>query len=314
MENKLRSVNIYYLKLQFKRFERFCSELGMPSLLALFISLLIFAAASFLLFERMESATIIYFACSIFALMFVVNRSPLDLLKSIFTKRQLIIIRLLEHLLIAVPFMIILIIKSGWMWMVALLMTAITLAFTPIHSFNTPRIPTPFKKLPFEAIVGFRRWLVLILISYFLLAKAIQVDNSNLGIAMPVFLILLCVTFYLRIEPMIYVWIYRFSPRKFLWLKLKSAYKCTMILIFPMIILIGIFFPESMLGLLIALIYGLMILTLLILAKWASYPEEINIPQAVLMGIAFLLPPVLVFIMFMFYKKAVGKLTPILVC
>ena len=75
---------------------------------------------------------------------------------------------------------------------------------------------------------------------------------------------------------------------------------------------IGIAFLDYLGIAVIIFVVGYLCLTTIILAKYAAYPQEISIPQAILMGLGFSFPPFLLVVLPMFYQKAITSLQPIL--
>ncbi|MCB0664046.1 MAG: hypothetical protein KDC24_14970, partial [Saprospiraceae bacterium] len=57
---------------------------------------------------------------------------------------------------------------------------------------------------------------------------------------------------------------------------------------------------------------GYLYLGTLILGRYAGYPKEMGIPQALLLGFSVWFPPMLVIIIPIFYKQAVKRLQLIL--
>ena len=53
-------------------------------------------------------------------------------------------------------------------------------------------------------------------------------------------------------------------------------------------------------------------LALMVLAKYAAFPEKINMAQGILLAISIAFPPFAVVLIFNFYKKAIHQLHPVL--
>ena len=60
---------------------------------------------------------------------------------------------------------------------------------------------------------------------------------------------------------------------------------------------------------LIAALIGFAFLMLIILAKYAAYPAEMNLPEGIMIALCLIFPPLLLGLIPFFYRKAVNKLT-----
>jgi len=140
-------------------------------------------------------------------------------------------------------------------------------------------LPTPFKKLPFEPIVGFRKTFLVLLGILFLIIKAIQVGNYNLGIVSYGATFLTMMSYYSKPEPKFFVWIFDRTSKIFLRSKL---FQC-------------LFAAAS-----------------IIFAKYSAYPSEMSILEGLLYAVGLSFPPLLLIIIPIFYKKSLRNLNPIL--
>jgi len=173
-------------------------------------------------------------------------------------------------------------------------------------------LPTPFFKKPFEFTVGFRNTFYLLIIAYFLTVMAIISDNFNLGILALILVFLCTLTYYMKPENEYYVWSYRLTPSRFLTTKVRTALLYSSFLIAPIIISLGIFYVQFIGILLIFMLLGYLFLIATISAKYAAYPGELDLARAILLGICFAFPPLLIVIIPFFAHQAVTKLNEIL--
>jgi hypothetical protein len=193
-----------------------------------------------------------------------------------------------------------------------LLVLALILSFTISGKGTGFTIPTPFSRRPFEFPVGFRRSYPAVLLAVFLAVMAIVSGNVNLGIGAVMLMFLICITFYFNPEEVYYIWIFHFSPVKFLLHKTGTAMLYCTFLSLPVSITLAAFFPENAMALAGFQALGYIYLVAVILAKYSAYPHQINIPQIVILGLTLWLPPLLLAVIPFFFFRSVKQLKPIL--
>jgi hypothetical protein len=223
-------------------------------------------------------------------------------------------LNLLKGFFIALPFLIFLIYKMLWLEAAAALLASLLVSQVSLRSVSNFKVATPFKKWPFEFIIGFRKSFLVLALLYFLIFKAIQVDNPNLGLACLGFIFLLSISFYGLPEDELFVWINMNSPKAFLLQKIRAALICSSILALPALILALIFFTRFYIAAISIILVGYLYLSIMILTKYAAFPKEINLPQALILGFSFIFPPLLIYSIPAFYRKAIRQLQPILEC
>ena len=213
----------YYFSLQFTRTKRWFEELGLDPWLGMAISVVLFIIGSHFLFVKTELASWIYIllAGSIVANFSEKQRN--DQLRLLYNKATRLKVRLIENGIVVLPYLLFLLYKGGYLFVVGLMVVAILLALFDFRKTATWVLPTPFRRFPFEFIVGFRKSYFIILLIYFLIGKAIQVDNFNLGVVSFGVLFLICMSFYLKPEPSYFVWVHADSPDSFLNLRVGSV-------------------------------------------------------------------------------------------
>lgn len=188
------------------------------------------------------------------------------------------------------------------------------LILSSIHTDKTLKvtIPTPFYKKPFEFVVGFRNTFFLIPIAYILCYISISVVNFNLGIFSILLLFFIVLPYYSNLENEFYIWSFHHSAKDFLFEKIKTGLWFTSYLILPIFINLSLFFSAEIELLLTFIILGYAYLICFILAKYATYPSEMNIPQGVLIAFSLLFPPLLMGIIPYFYFKSKKQLNTLL--
>ena len=220
--------------------------------------------------------------------------------------------RMLENSIIALPFIIFLIYKQLYVPVLILVSITMLMAIVNINSTYNYTIPTPFYKKPFEFTVGFRNTFYLFFLAYFLALIAVSVSNFNLGGFALLFIFFVSYSFYSKPENEYYVWSFSKPPNEFLSEKIKIALIHSTILNFPVLVILGIFFLHEINTTLLLTVSGYVYLITIILAKYSAYPNEMNLPQGILIGISLLFPPVLIVIIPFFYFQSTKRLNNIL--
>lgn len=302
----------YYFEIQVKRLKRKFVELGINPYLGLTLATIIFFSFSKYLFYRTSYAKFIYVLVGISFILKLGEKNRNDHLTSIFPKKKFILIRILENIILAFPLLVYLLYEENYLMILVLSIFSILIA--PInfkHNFNL-KIPTPFKKFPFEFIVGFRKAYFLYMLSYFLCYKAIQVGNFNLGLFSLGVVYLISMLFFFRSENSYFVWIYSVNSKIFLFKKILSSFICSSIIAVPSFVILLFFFKTNYLLILGVVLFGLILLTSIIFAKYSTFPNEMNLPQGILYGVSIWFPPLLIITIPYFYIQSKRSLELIL--
>jgi len=297
-----------YLNLQYKMLNRQMKELGIHPLLGYPLSFILFFLASSFLFLKIEFAAYLY---PFFALSFLIQLSEsnrTDFLKTCFSKKQFREIRLVENGLILLPFVLFLFSKGNYLIGIILFLAGSILALLHLNRWNVSVIPTPFGKQPFEFLVGFRKSFIIIGFAYFLAFMSIYIGNFNLGVFALLLVILTSSAFYAKPEIPYFVWIFSNTPKQFLFQKAKTTIWYSTILTIPILIGLGIVFPENIYLLLIFQAFGYLFLITMLMGKYSTYPKEMNLPEAIIIGMCAMFPPLLIFPIIYFYKKSKNRL------
>jgi len=229
-------------------------------------------------------------------------------LKIHFGNKQYRKVRILENLIVTLPFVIFLIYKQQYyptIFIVAINVLIALLNYKTTYNFS---IPTPFFKKPFEFTVGFRNTFFLFFIAYGLAIIAVMVDNFNLGFFSLLLIFLTVLAYYLNSENEYFVWSYSLTPAKFLIEKIKTAFLFSFYLYSPVLIMLSIFYFENLNVLFFFALLGHLYLTTVILAKYSAYPNEMDLAQAIIMTICLAFPPMLIVAIPLFTSKSVNKL------
>lgn len=301
-----------YFILQFKMTNRTLKDFGLNPIIGYSLLLVSFIGLTIFLFSKTEYAQyiLILIALSFASKLSETRRN--DFLKFCFSNKVYWKLRLLENILVVLPFITFLIYKQLFTSTIILLLLNLFMALVNFNSTFNYTIPTPFYKKPFEFTIGFRSTFYVIIFAYFLTFMAVSVGNFNLGVFAILLIFIISISFYSKLENEYFIWSFIDTPHWFLVKKIKTALVYSTILILPILVVLGIFFLSKVYTLLIILILGYVYLVTIILAKYSAYPNEINLPQAVLIGISLLFPPILIGIIPFFYLQSLKRLNDIL--
>ena len=301
-----------YFKLQFTLFNRKIDEIGLSLLLGYGLVFLIFYGTSFCLFSLTEFAEYLY--CLIaFALISRLNNSGRnDFLKTIFSVNDYSRLRIIENLLIAFPFVIFLLFEKEFLLVLILISLSIFLSVCKFNNSLNYTIPTPFGKKPFEFLVGFRKTLLLFPLTYFITYQSILVGNFKLGVFSMLLITTVAISYYSIPENEIYVWNFSVSSKRFLLNKIGTGILCLTLLISPIIISLIVFFPVEIKISLGFLFLSFLYFLAIILAKYSVFPNEMNLPEVILLYASVFFPPLLLVIIPIFYTKSITQLNFIL--
>jgi len=303
----------FYFLIQFKRFYRKLSEMGLSPILGILLLVVSFIGGSVYLFQKTEFAAYIYTFIALTILGPLGEKQKNNFLKLCYPRIGYYKIRLLENLLILTPFILFLLIHQNYLISFVLIFLSSMMAFIPLHNKWSLRIPSPYSKYPFEFSMGFRKLFLMYPALFFLVYKSIEVGNFNLGIFSIGITIILQMSYYFKPEKTYYVWIYAASPSLFLWKKIKGGLLFSSLSLLPILLLIGFTFQEQYLIILGIFFMNALLIATIILAKYSAFPNEMSLPQWVLFGFSIWFPPILIIAIIYFYKQSIKKLKPILI-
>jgi hypothetical protein len=301
-----------YFGLQLTLLSRRFADAGIAPAIAYAILPLVFIGFSLFLFYKTEYAPYIYMLLALSLTTHLSERRRNVFLKTCFGDAKLKQIRIIENLLIVSPFILFLLYKQLFPLAPGLLMLAMLLALVNLRTSVSMVIPTPFYKKPFEFTIGFRNTFYIFLAAYGLTAIAISVANFNLGIFALLLTFGITLTYYSKPEHPYYVWMHAHDAKGFLFMKIRTALLYVTILAVPIIIALGIGFPEHILILLGFIALGIAYLISMIVSKYAAYPDELNLPQGLLLALCIWLPPMLLIIIPLLFRKSTRRLSHLL--
>ena len=281
-------------------------------LLAYIILTLGFIGLSIYLFSKTEFAEYIYILSALTLTGKLSETRRIDFLKLCFGDKKLKKIRVIENLIIALPFLIFLLYKQLFLSTLLLFILTIILAFVNFRTTLNFTIWTPFSKRPFEFTTGFRNTFYLILAAYALTFISVSIDNFNLGVFAMLLVFATALSYYTKPENEYYVWTYNFNAKQFLFSKIKTAILFSSILASPITLVIAMFFHQNISILLIFFLIGLAFLTCIIVSKYASYPDELNLTQGILLALCIWFPPLLIVLIPYLFQKSENRLSSLL--
>ena len=302
----------YYFKLQYKRLERWLKEMGINPTIGLLLLLLLFILSSKFLFYKTEYANWIYLIVTASLIFKLSDRNRNDNLESIFPSQDYFVLRLIENGLFALPFISCLLFEKEYLTILILITITGLMAFVRTNQYFNKTLPTPFKKFPFEFIVGFRKTFWIVIIAYFLIVKSIQVGNYNLGIFGLALIFIISMFYYHKPESEYFVWIHNYRTVDFIKKKILTSFVCISILSFLGLLGMMVGFLSNWTTTILVYFVGYVILGSMIVAKYSAYPHEMNIPQGILYALSLMFPPMLAVAIWIFYSQSKKKLEPIL--
>lgn len=301
-----------YFHLQLKILNRKIIDFGIPLLIGYIVIITIFILLSNSLFNRTSYAELIYIVTALSFVIKLKNTKRCQFLKNSFNKKDYNKLRLLENFIYIMPFILFLIYKALFICAILLLAFALLMGLIKF-SFNLNyTIPTPFSKNPFEFIIGFRKTFFIFPLAYFLCFKSISASNLNLGLFTMMLIALTCSSFYLKPENEYFIWSFNLSPKQFLFEKVKICFINYSILCFPIILTLNSFFFIDFITIVSTYVLCLTFLSAIIFSKYSAYPNEINIPEVLLIIICLIFPPVIIGVIPYLYIKSIKKIKPFL--
>lgn len=305
----------FYFLLQAKRVYRHIDEFGIIPLIGFAVIIAVFIACSNALFDNLANAAYYYIFLGVGLSLKLSSSKHTRFLKKCFPSKTFQKVRILENMLFVLPFSIFLCYKHLFIEACSLLSIALATSFFNKLEIKSFVILTPFGKKPFEFTIGFRNSFWLLLLAYGLTYIAIHVENYNLGVFSLIVVFLTCMSYYMKPEPLYYVWVHAETPREFLHTKIKTAIIYSSYIVLPVIVALSVAFPIDMLQItLLFTCIGYSFITLTILGKYHNYPTNIPLFQTLAMLVSLLFPPLLLIIIPIFYRKSIKNLNAILTC
>ena len=261
-----------------------------------------------ILFERQKYFAPIYFCVGLFSLLPLNKKERCDFLRNCHAKMDYFLLRSLENILVILPYMIVFLIYRQYGYALVLLAIALFSLFFSFRKFSIV-IPTPVLKSSFEFVLGFRYSFPLILGLYFICFEAAFHQNIALGMVALLLLFIVFIGYFFYAEPDVYVWIYRLSPKEFLYKKmLHTALNATILTLVP-VLLLCFFFYQHLPIVLYFFLHGLCCLIFSIVLKYRMYPKPMNIGEEIVLVFTIICPLIPLVLWFALKKKTIHKLS-----
>lgn len=301
-----------YFELQYRMINRRFQDSGLEPFFAYLILIVGFVGLSIYLFNKTEFAVYIYLLVALALIGKLSETRRTEFLKICFGDLQLKKIRITENLICCTPFCVFLLYNQLFIFAGLLLVLTAILALVHFRSRLNLTIWTPFSKQPFEFTTGFRSTFYLFFAAYALTCIAISANNFNLGVFAILLVFATALSFYTKPENEYYVWTYSQSPRQFLLSKIKTAILFSSSLALPIALVLSIFFYQNIGLILLFFLLGWAFLIAIIVTKYSAYPEEINIPQGLLLAVCVWFPPLLIIVIPYLFRKSENQLSRLL--
>ena len=284
------------------------SGFGIHPLLGYFLIFLVFVGSSLALFSATIYAKWIFLGIAILTILKLGNSQRVELLKILFQRGDYYKIRLIENSIVSIPFVVFLLIQNSYEFAAGVAISSLLLATISLNQSVNFVIPTPFKRMPFEFVVGFRNALIMFLIAGFILYKGIEYANFNLGLFAVGVVALGSISFFFKPEDEFFVWVHSSNTKGFLRKKVSMGIIGYSILTLPFMIVLGSFFRGELLFIVGLGVVGMLFLIAVIFGKYSAFPNEISLPQAVFIGACVWFPPLIFIVIPYFYVQSNKKL------
>lgn len=297
-----------YIQLQIRMTNRKFKEMGISPVFAYLIFLVGFIGFSMLLFYKTSLAPYFYLLIYTSLILKLSETKRTEFLKFTFKNKYFRRIRLLENLLLALPFFVFLLVKMEFLVALSLLLIASLTSIIQIKSIGHFTTPTPFSKKPFEFLVGFRRAILIFPLIYSLTGIAVYIGNFNLAMFSLLLVFVVIFNFFSQPEEDYFVWIFNQSPKQFLFSKMRISLVYSTLLMLPSFcILILVYYTDFLIISGFLLIAYLLVLTVIV-AKYSAFPKEMSIIQGFLFVTSLFFPPLLLFVLPYFFNQSVKQL------
>lgn len=284
-------------------------DAGVHPLLACLGLMLLYLGFSVSLFDKMPYAEYAYMTSALAFVSKLSDTKRNEFLKLCFGNAQLRKVRIVENILVSLPFFVFLLYKQMFLTGTMLLTAALILAVLNFKTTLGFVLWTPFSRWPFEFVEGFRNSYYLILILYIVASIAVPAENFNLCVFAMLLVFVVILSYYSSQEKEYFVWVYNLDAKHFLFSKIKTALLLSFFLTFPIAFLAAFSFPQYIGILLLLYLLGWAFLIYMIVSKYAIYPTELNIVHGILFFLCVSFPFLLIFLIPYFFNRSRSRLT-----
>ncbi|TAE07806.1 MAG: hypothetical protein EAZ95_17970 [Bacteroidetes bacterium] len=301
-----------YAKLQFRIINRAIDAFGLPPSWGYVLGLGLFVAFSGGLFAKVAYAEFVYVAvaCLWIARLSEIKRN--DFLQTCFVGKAYRRVRLFENAIAVSPFALFLLVQGAWIGFVLVWVACVVGAFYRVRAGKQAIIPTPFGRVPFEFVIGFRGTFLFLFLLYGVGWTATAVGNGELAVLTILLIFYLCLNYYNLLESDYWVWSHNLTPRQFLHQKIRQAFLQSTCLVLPVCLPMLVVFFDYAGVIALFLVLGYAFLAFAIIQKYTVFPEMVNVGHALLMVICIMFFPILFIVLPTLYARALKNLAHIL--
>ncbi|MFD2565209.1 hypothetical protein [Aquimarina rubra] len=206
------------------------------------------------------------------------------------------------------PFAVFLLYKMFFLEALLVWFLAFLISFIKKRSKTSVIVPTPFGKKPPEFIVGFRKTFWVFFLIYGLTIVAVFKDNFNLGVFALVSIFFVCSSYYMKPDSSFYIWVHAMSSKEFLKHKIFIAFRYSLLLSFPVFLILSFFYIDQIHITLFFVGMGWLYLMMYILVRYAFQNQGLEMLQGVIGVLCLLFPPIMIIAIPYFYNKAKNNL------
>jgi len=294
--------------IQWRRLQRYLQSLGLPPAVGLFILVFLFGLLSWRLMVAYSWGPYVYLVLMVYAGQLLGRPERRETIRQWSGPGYYWRIRLWEQLLLSLPFALVLLILNDW-WFGPL---AVALSLLSLWTPSIPQgrfyLPLPFGKKPFEYTTGIRKQAWMLLVVVFFVVMGFVVSNPGLTVFGFTILMLLPMGWVGQLEPVPYLWQHCQSPTTFLWQKWRTGLEHQLYLGLPLALVLNFLLPDMRLAIGIILVVGIVAQSAVLLAKYASYPRDIDFVHAILVATGIVFLPVMVVVVPFLGRKAIENL------
>lgn len=294
--------------IQWRRLQRYLRSLGLHPAVGLFILILLFGLLSWRLMVSYSWGPYVYLLLMVYLGQLLGRPVRREAIRQWSGPDYYWRIRCWEQLLLSLPFVLVLFIfKDWWLGPLAVLLSLFSLWNPPVLQGRFS-LSLPFGKKPFEYTTGLRKHNWLLLVVLFFVVMGFVVANPGLSVFGFTILMLLPMGWMGQIEPVTYLWQHSQTPAAFLWQKWLTGLEHLLYLGLPLAVFLVAMLPEMSLAIAVIFVVGVGAQSAVLLAKYASYPRDIDFVHAILVATGIIFLPVLVVVLPFLGRKAIANL------
>ncbi len=231
-----------------------------------------------------------------------------NFLRSVEGEKSWRILRLVENLVLSIPLIVYLGIKSEWLLSAIVCGLSILLTFITKQVRNLARIKTPLSWIPLQFPYGVRVMLLGYIFIYALVVIAISVGNENLGlVSIGAIQLIPWLTIEKKEHPVL-LWEHTITPASFMVLKAMRILKGYMLIGVIPIVAFLFFYPQFYLHIIGLVVTGVIGAFTLITIKYTYYGRQVPLLVYMVFVASCAVPPLLIIMGNSFYHRSIQNL------